>query len=127
MKKGADIKKVGSFPIYLRRKPVFFLKKPYFESVLWTEDFPYGQVVPCPGKRAFGSPKKAVVPLSPMRASAPCCRAIPFPPRLFAERKKEEKGRFDPGPFCLRRLLFCPGNEKTCVIDLLNWRSSSFF
>jgi len=26
-------------------------------------------------------------------------------------------GKFDPGPFCLRRLLFCPGNEKIGVID----------
>src|SRR4030066_1676583 len=77
----------------VEKKTRFLYEKPYFQPVLWIEDFPYGQVVPCPGKRAFASPKKGVVPLSPMRASAPCCRAIPFPPRLFAARKKEEKGR----------------------------------
>jgi hypothetical protein len=27
---------------------------------------PYGQRVPCPGKKAFASPKKAVVSLFPM-------------------------------------------------------------
>ena len=30
-----------------------------------------------------------------------------------------EMGRFDPGPFCLRCLLSCPGNDKTGPIDLL--------
>src|SRR4030066_113070 len=64
-----------------------------------------------------------------------------FPPcgllRLVAERslsprvslrkgRRRKMGRFDPGPFCLRRLLFCPGNEKMGVIDKLithDWQS----
>jgi len=77
----------------VEKKTRFLSEKHYFQSVLWIEDFPYGQLVPCPGKRAFASPKKAVVLLSPMRASAPCCRVTPFPPRLFAEKNKEGKGK----------------------------------
>ena len=82
-------------------KAVFFLKKPY-----------NGRVVPCPGKKACASPKKAVVPLSPMRASAPCCRAIPFPPRLFAERKKEANGKVWSRPFLSSAPALLPGQRK---------------
>jgi len=43
-------------------------------------------VVPCPGKKAFASPKKAVVPLFQMRASA-VQPGYPLPPGLFAETR----------------------------------------
>jgi len=90
------------------------------------KDFLYGRLVPCPGKRAFASPKKAGVPLSPGRASAVISPAIPFPPRLFAERKQDGHRKVASGPFCLQRLLFRPGNEKTGQNDQLNWRGSIF-
>ena len=40
---------------------------------------------------------------------------------LRKERGKEE-GRLHPGRFCLRRLPFCPGNDKTVLIHQLIWR-----
>jgi len=38
------------------------------------------------------------------------------------QQRRKEMGRFDPGRFCLRRLPFCPGNEKTDLIDQINCR-----
>ena len=84
------------------------------------KDSPFGRLVPCPGKRAFALPKKAGVPLCQRRVPAVISPAIPFPPRLFAERKQDGHGKITPGPFCLRRLLFCPGNERTAQNDQLN-------
>src|SRR4030042_4930377 len=46
----------------------------------------------------------------------------PSPRVSLRKGRRGKMGRFDPGPFCLRRLLFCPGNEKMGVIDQLNWR-----
>jgi hypothetical protein len=76
------------------------------------KDFPYGRLIPWPGKRAFLSPKKAMVPFYPRGASAVINPAIPFPRGFFAERKQDGQKKIAPGPFCLRRLLFCLGNEK---------------
>ena len=41
----------------------------------------------------------------------------PSPPRLIAERRQDGHRKVTPGPFYLRRLLFCPGNEKVGAID----------
>jgi hypothetical protein len=90
--------------------------------VLRKYEFSYGLVVSCPGKRTFTSPKKAVDPRFPMRASNVFSQAIPFSPHLFAETKMEELGKSDPDPFRLRRLPFCPGNEKVGLIDQQKWR-----
>ena len=78
--------------------------------------------LPARAKEHSPRQKKAGVPLSPGRASAIISPAIPFPPRLFAERRQDGYGKVAPGPFCLRRLLFRPGNEKTRQNDQLNWR-----
>jgi len=43
----------------------------------------------------------------------------PLPPRLFAERKKEERNRFLPAFFWLRRLFSCPGNKEADLNDPL--------
>jgi hypothetical protein len=107
----------------LAEKSFFFLKKAYFQCVLRIEKIRYGRVGLCPGKRAFASPKKAGIPPSSMRASAVCSPTTAFPPRLFAERKMEGTGKVTPGPFCLRCLLFCPGNEESGLIDQHIWRS----
>jgi hypothetical protein len=47
----------------LKRKFVLFLKEFNFQRVMQKEKAMYGQGIPCPGKKAFASPKKAVVPL----------------------------------------------------------------
>jgi len=60
----------GSSPIELKRKAVFFLKRTYFHWVLRFEKIPYRQRVPCPAKKAYALPKKAVVPHFAKRASA---------------------------------------------------------
>jgi hypothetical protein len=52
----------------------FFLKNFYYQGVMRMEKTRYCPVVPCPGKKAFASPKKAVVPLFLMRASAVSAR-----------------------------------------------------
>ena len=72
---------------------------------------------PLPGQKSIRLAKKGGDPSFPDAGFRRFSPGIPFPPRLFAERKKEEMGKFDPGPFCLRRLLFCPGNDKIGVID----------
>jgi hypothetical protein len=47
----------------LQRKFVLFLKEFNFQLVMQKEKAMYCQGIPCPGKKAFASPKKAVVPL----------------------------------------------------------------
>jgi hypothetical protein len=47
----------------LKRKIVLFLKDFNFQLVMQMEKAMVGQGIPCPGKKAFASPKKAVVPL----------------------------------------------------------------
>jgi hypothetical protein len=107
-------------------------------------------MAPCPGKKAFASSKKAVIPLSPMRTPAVwwfwkksiCSVALqlrrcslfvrtlhssdfarfasgafyetiaPLASASVLEIKKGRTGKFSPGQFCLRRLLFCPGNHE---------------
>ena len=75
-----------------------------------------------PGQKIIRLTKKGSNPSVPdagFRRFQPC---YPFPPRLFAEWKKEGKGKVSPGPFWLRRLPFCRGNERTGLIDQRNWR-----
>jgi hypothetical protein len=67
-----DYQEIDSLPFRWKEKQYFFKN---------------GTRIPCPGKRASGSPKKAVFPLNPMRTSAVFRLAIPFPPRLFEERE----------------------------------------
>jgi len=55
----------GLSPIQLKRKTVFFLKGTYFHWIPGIEIHAYCQRVPCPGKKAFTSPKKALIPLFP--------------------------------------------------------------
>ena len=62
-----------------------------------------------------------------MRAYAVFSQALPFPPRLFAEREEDGEGRLNPGRFCLRRLPSCPGNVKAGLNHQLNGRWSAFF
>jgi hypothetical protein len=47
----------------LKRKFDLFLKNFNFHLVMQKEKAMVGQGIPCPGKKAFASPKKAVVPL----------------------------------------------------------------
>ena len=78
--------------------------------------------IPCPGKRASGSPKKAVFPLSLMRASAVFRQAIPSPPRLFAEMEWNCYWKANPSRFCLRRMPSCRGNVKAGLNYQINER-----
>ena len=103
------------------------MKKTHLQWVLRIEEFPYGQVVLCPGKRAFASPKKAVVLLGQ-------CGLSPFSAKLslslrvsLRKGRKIESERFAPGAFCIRRLLFHPGNEKSGLNgQLLNGEGLKF-
>jgi hypothetical protein len=42
----------------VEKKTGVFLKRIYFQLVLRIEKIPYGQMAPCPGKKAFASPKR---------------------------------------------------------------------
>jgi len=104
----------------LERKVALFLKNGDFQWVLRMPPlWPIGSL---PGQKSIRLAKKVGIPLCPRRTSAVISPAIPFPPRLFAERRVDGNRKVAPGPFCLRRLLFCPGNEKTGFNDPLNWR-----
>ena len=113
--------------IFVERKKRFIPKKVIFSIFLWVlrmEKYSHGRVVPCPGKRPFASPKKAVVPLFPMRASAFCSPAISFPRVSLRRGNLRTLERFDPGFFWLRRLPFYPDNEKTGLNDQPNFKRS---
>ena len=85
--------------------------------------FPVGQISPLPGQKGIRLAKKRRWFLFCwMRASAVFSQAIPFPPRLFAEREEDGEGRLNPGRFCLRRLPYCPGNVKADPNHQLNGR-----
>ena len=114
----------GSSAFSSREKTVFFLRRTYFQWVLLMEKSSHGRVVPCPGKRPFASPKKAVVPLFLMRASAVCSPAISFPRVSLRRGNLRTLERFDPGFFWLRRLPFYPDNEKTGLNDQPNFKRS---
>ena len=87
--------------------------------VLRIEKIPYGQMAPCPGKKAFASPKKAVIPFFPMRASAVSAQLSLSPRVSLRENEEGRTGKVSPGPFRLRRLLSCPGNKETGLNDQL--------
>jgi hypothetical protein len=94
----------------LKRKFLFFLKSFYFQWLLRIEKTFYCQVVPCPGKKAFASPKKgggSSFPDAGFRRFGP---AIPLPPRLFAEAKKGNLTGFS-RPFLSSSPAFLPGQQ----------------
>jgi hypothetical protein len=70
----------------------------YFQVLLRIEITPYIQVVPCPGKKAFASPKSGdpSLPEAGFRRFSP---GISLPPHLFAETKRGELERFLPALF----------------------------
>jgi len=102
----------------LKRKAVFAFEKIIFSSGSANRDRSEGQGIPCPGKKAFASPKKAVVPLfrCGFRRFSP---VTPLPPRLLRKRRGEKLEGFS-RPFWLRRLLSCPGNKKTALNEQRN-------
>ena len=71
----------------------------------------YGQAVPCPGKKAFASPKKGVVPLFYMRASAVSAR-LSLCPRVSL--RKQRGGTFEgfSRPFLSSAPAFLPGQKE---------------
>ena len=82
----------------VKKKTGFFLKRIYFQLVLRIEKIPYGQMAPCPGKKAFASPKKAVIPFFPMRASAVSAQ-VSLSPRVSLRKQEGELGRVLPALF----------------------------
>jgi len=77
-----------------------------------------------PGQKSIRLAKKGGGSSFPNAGFCALLPSYPFSPAsLCGKEVRRKMGRFDPGPFCLRRLLFCPGNEKMGVIDQLkNWR-----
>src|SRR4030042_6244192 len=77
----------------VEKKTRFLSEKPYVQSVLGIEDFPYGQVVPCPGKKAFASPKKGGGPSFPNAGFRALLPHYPLPPASLCG--KEEGGKWE--------------------------------
>ena len=77
---------------------------------------------PMPGQKSIRLAKKGGGPSWPYAGFCRFSHAIPLPRVSLRRERGGEKGRFDPGPFWLRRLPFCPGNNVTGLIDQLNWR-----
>jgi hypothetical protein len=86
------------------------------------EGFPLWPIGSLPGQKSIRLAKKGNGPSLPKAGFLRYQPGDPFPPRLFAERKQDGYKKVAPGPFCLRRLLFRPGNEKTAQNDQLNWK-----
>ena len=103
-------KKFGSSPIQLKRKSGFFLKRVDFQWVLRIEKISYCQAVPCPSKKAFASPKKAVIPLFSMRASAVSAR-ISLSPRVSLRKRRGEYWVAFSRPFLSSVPAFLPGQQ----------------
>jgi hypothetical protein len=70
----------------------------YLQGILGTEGIPYGQMASCPGKKAFSSPKKAVILLFPIRASAVSAR-LSLCHRLSLRRQRRGSGEGFSRPF----------------------------
>jgi len=108
----------------VEKKISFFSEEFLFRSVLRIEKTVYCRVVPCPGKKAFASPKKAVTLFSE-------CGLPPFQPggpSATASLCGNEKGngKVSPGPFWFRRLLFFPGNKESGSNKQPIWRGFYF-
>jgi len=67
---------------------------------------------PCPGKKAFASPKEAAVPLFPMWASAVLAR-FPLGHRVSLRRKKEGVWEGFSRPFLASVPAFLPGQQES--------------
>ena len=75
-----------------------------------------------PGQKSIRLAKKGGNSPFPDAGFCRFTTGIPLSPRLFAEMKRGEPGKGTPGPFCLRRLLSCPGNKQMGLNDPLNGR-----
>jgi hypothetical protein len=94
----------------VEKKTGFFLKRIYFQLVLRIEKIPYGQMAPCPGKKAFASPKKAVIPFFPMRASAVSAR-VSLSPRVSLRKQRGGNWEGFSRPFLSSAPAFLPGQQ----------------
>jgi hypothetical protein len=76
--------------------------------------FPVGQISPLPGQKGIRLAKKRRWFLfCRMRASAVFSQAIPFPPRLFAEREEDEEGKVKSQPFLSSPPALLPGQRQS--------------
>ena len=107
----------GLSPIELKRKAVFVLERTDSHWVLRIEITPYCQKVPCPGKKAFASPKKAVVPLFPRRASAVSARESLCLRFRLRKRIGRSRGGFS-RPFLASAPAFLPGQQRDGIKGL---------
>jgi hypothetical protein len=106
----------------LRRKTVFFVKRPHFGGFCESK-ISLMQDGPMPGQKSIRLAKKGGDPSLPKEGFRRFQPSHPFPPAsLCGEEAGENWEGLIPAPFCLRRLLFCPGNEKNGLIDKRIWR-----
>ena len=83
--------------------------------------FSVGYINALPGQEDRRLGKKAVVPLFPDAGFRHLRQVIPFRSgSLCGEEEGMKWGRFDPGPYYLRRLPFCPGNIQASRNHQLN-------
>ena len=68
-------------------------------------------MVPCPGKKASASPKKAVIPLFSVRASAVSAR-VSLTPRVTSRIQREENLEGFSRPFLASAPAFLPGQQE---------------
>ena len=92
---------------------VFFLKSFYYQWVLRIEKTTYCPVVPCPGKKVprFAGPKKGVVPLFQMRASAVSAR-LSLCHRASLRRQGKGSLKSFSQPFLASAPAFFPGQQR---------------
>ena len=100
---------------FLSEKGVFSVGPANREDSLW----PKG---PLPGQKSIRLAKKGGGPSFADAGFRRFSPPIPFPPASLCGYKEKGTGKVSPGPFCLRRLLSCPGNKETGLNDQRNWR-----
>ena len=105
-----DVFYFGSSPMGLKGKSGFHLKRGLFQPVLRAENIFYCQLIPCPGKKTFASPKKVMVPFFPMRASAVSARRC-LSHRVSSRRQRPWNFEGISRPFLSSAPAFFPGQQ----------------
>jgi len=102
------------------------LKSFYYQRVLRIEKTMYCPVVPCPGKKAFASPKKGAVPLFQMRASA-VSALLSLCHRISLRRQGKGSLESFSQPFLTSAPAFLPGQQGDRAERPTKWEMIHFF
>jgi hypothetical protein len=108
------------------KKDGILSKKAVFLMGSQDRGFPVWQISPLPGQKGIRLAKKRRGFLFCwMRASAIFSQAIPFPPRLFAEREEDdEEGKVKSQPFLSSPPALLPGQRQSGSKPPTKWEMS---